>query len=101
MLQFVLWPILAVWMGIAVAITIGIVAVLVWSTAHQLKDEVGEDGEVWCPVLQKPMKVSGISRHSTALPEFADLRRCEHWGTGRIGCAKACLAVGDTKTRAA
>lgn len=101
MLQFVLWPILAVWMGLAVLITLGIVAMLVWGTAHQLKDEAGEEGEVWCPVLQQTMKVKGISRHTTALPEFADLKRCEHWGNGRVGCAKACLEVDASKVRAA
>jgi len=105
MLQIVLWPILLVWMGLAVAITLGIVAMLIWSTAHQLRDEAGEDGEVWCPVLKRTMKVHGLPRHFTIGPGFVNLSRCERWGDGRVQCTKPCLAaeaiLANERTRAA
>jgi hypothetical protein len=105
MLQIVLWPILLIWMGLAVLITLSIVGMLLWGTAHQLKDEAGEDGEIYCPVLQRTMKVHGLPRRFTTGPEYADLSRCERWGDGDVQCTKPCLAaeaeLAKGRTRAA
>ncbi len=91
MIQFALWPILAVIMGIALLIGSGIVATIVWCTAHLATDlALGAKGDLWCPVLRKSMRVTGTPRRAVDAP-FTNLRRCERWGEGPVKCAKFCL----------
>lgn len=91
MLQIGLWPILAVWAGLAFVVLAGIVTIIVWSTAHLMRDEAGTKGDVWCPVYDKPMHVRGIPRRFLVGAPFMKLRRCERWGVDQIRCGKWCL----------
>lgn len=103
-MQLLLWPILAVWMGLAVLITLGIVGTVLWSTAHLMWDSArGKEGDIWCPVSQRDFHVRGIPRRFNVNGEFVALRRCERWGRGRIRCARPCLlgALGVPVTPAA
>lgn len=93
MLQLILWPIFAVWMLTGLVVAAVILGMLVWGTAHQLRDEAGTDGDIWCPVLKQTMHVRGLPRRFTTGPEFCDLSRCEKWGKGPVRCAKACVHV--------
>ena len=92
MLQLILWPIFAVWMLTGLVVAAVILSTLVWSTAHQLRDEAGINGDIWCPMLRQTMHVHGLPRRFTTGPEFCDLSRCQHWGKGPVRCAKACIA---------
>lgn len=94
-MQLVLWPILAVWMGLAVLIVLGIVGTVLWGTTHMLWDAArGSEGEIWCPVLHRAFRVRGTPRRFHINGEFAALRRCERWGKGRIRCNRPCLLAG-------
>ena len=91
MLHLILWPIFAVWMLTGLVVAAVILGMLVWGTAHQLRDEVGTDGDIWCPVLRQTMHVHGLPRRFTTGPTFCYLSRCEQWGKGKVRCAKACI----------
>lgn len=93
MMQVILWPIFAVWMLTGAVVAVVILGTLVWGIMHQLKDETGEDGDLWCPVLKQQMHVHGLPRRFMIGPEFCDISRCEQWGKGPVRCAKACLGV--------
>jgi hypothetical protein len=96
MLNLVLWAILAVWVGIALLILLGIVSTIGISTARLLLDRVGIRGTVWCPVLQRTMAVIGMpaSFVGTVTP-FDDVRRCERFGDDAIKCHKWCVKSGE------
>ena len=102
MLQFALWPILAVIIGLALVTAVGILGTIAWSTAHMVRDvAVGDDGQIWCPVHKQMMTVHGVPRGSIAAP-FAGLDKCQEYGDGRIQCSKTCLAqLNQTKGRQA
>lgn len=95
MLHLVLWPILAVWAGLAFVVLFAVVVTIAWGTAHLMRDEVGAKGDVWCPVYDKPMKVRGIPRRFLVGAPFLTLRRCERWGTDHIKCGKWCLRTDE------
>lgn len=96
MLHAALWLILAVWVGIALLILAGIVATLGISSARLLLDQRGVAGTVWCPVLQRTMKVLGPpAAFVGTVGGFEDIRRCERFGDGRIDCHKWCIRSGD------
>jgi hypothetical protein len=91
MWHFTLWPILAIWMGLAFVVLATVVGIIVWSTSHLARDvAAGEDAVVWCPVHKQMMHVKGIPRGTRQQP-YADVRRCEYWGEGSVECAKVCL----------
>lgn len=91
MMQFGLWIVFAVWMLTGLVVATVILGMLVWGIGHQLKDEAGEDGDLWCPVMQRRMSVHGVPRHFTIGPEFMDVSRCEQWGKGKVRCSKTCV----------
>ena len=91
MLKIALWPILAVFMGLAFVTVAAILGTIVWSTAHLVRDVVvGNDGQIWCPVHKQMMTVHGVPRGSILAP-FVALNRCQEYGAGRIRCGKTCL----------
>jgi hypothetical protein len=96
MFHVLLWVILAVWVGIAVLILIGIVSTIVIATCRMLLDRAGVRGTVWCPVLQTTMGVLGSPAAfvGTVTP-FDDLRRCDRFGDGKIACHKWCVKSGE------
>ncbi len=99
MFAALLWPLLAVWMGLALLIAVGIVALFVYCTMHVAYDvAVGSDGDVYCPVHKRAMRVHGAPRHSKTGVPFASLRTCERFGSGHIRCGKFCL-TDQPKTR--
>jgi hypothetical protein len=92
MLNVVLWCILAVWVGIALLILLGIVSTLVISTGRMLLDRLGIRGTVWCPVLRRTMAVLGPpAAFLGGVTPFEDLKKCERFGDGAIACHKWCL----------
>lgn len=94
--NLVLWPILSVWMGLAFAVLFAVVGVIVWGSAHLLRDALGVKDTVWCPALKRELRVKAIPRHFfRGGMRFSNLHRCERFGGGPIGCAKACLLLGD------
>jgi hypothetical protein len=96
MLSIVLWAILAVWVGIALLILVGIVSTIVGSTSRMLLDRVGVRGTVWCPVLQRTLAVVGQPASFVGtVTDFDGVRRCERFGDGRIKCHKWCVKSGD------
>lgn len=96
MLHIVLWIILAVWVGIALVILLGIVSTLVIATARLLLDKVGIRGTLWCPVLQRTMAVLGApAAFVGTVTQFDGLRKCERFGDDSIQCHKWCLKSGD------
>ncbi len=94
MLHFVLWPILAVWMGIAVCVLISIVAMLVWGGVHLLRDRFGVKDALYCPVQQRKLGIRGVPRRFVIEPVYSDVLRCEAWGRGGVGCTKPCIREG-------
>ena len=96
MLNLSLWAILAVWVGIALLILAAIVSAIGLSTARLLLDKRGVAGTVWCPVLQRTMKVLGApAAFVGTVNGFDDVRRCERFGAGRLECHKWCVKAGD------
>jgi len=92
MLHVVLWCILAVWVGIALLILLGIVSTLVISTGRALLDRLGIRGTVWCPVLRRTMAVLGPpAAFVGGVTPFEDVKKCERFGDGAIECHKWCL----------
>ncbi len=92
MLQLALWPILAVWMGLAFVVFATIVGTIGWSTGHLLHDSwIGERGELWCPAHRRNLHVTGTPRRFQDGSPFVCLRRCEWWGKGPIRCNRPCL----------
>lgn len=92
MFHLVLWAILAVWMGLALLILVAIVATLSLSTIAMLRDRRGISGTVWCLVFRQSMRVLRVpASFGSAFAPYADLRRCERFGRGRIRCHKWCL----------
>jgi hypothetical protein len=91
MWHITLWPILAVWMGLAFVVLGTVVGVIVYCTSHLAHDvSVGDDATLWCPVHKQMMHVKAVSRGTQEAP-FTDLRRCEYWGKGPVECEKICL----------
>jgi len=102
MLKLALWPILAVWAGLAFVVLAAIVAVLGWSTGLVLKDVAkGDEGDLWCPVHKKMMHVSGVPRRSNVDAPFTHLRTCDNWEDGKVRCQQTCLLMKLPGTRAA
>jgi len=96
MLQVILWCILAVWVGIALLILLGIVATLVISAGRALLDRLGIRGTVWCPVLQRTMAVLGPpAAFVGGVTPFEDVKKCERFGDGSIECHKWCLKAAE------
>jgi len=95
MLHVILWAILAVWVGIALLILLGIVSTLVISTGRLLLDRIGIHGTVWCPVLQRTMAVLGPPAAFVGVTPFEDVKKCERFGDGSIECHKWCLKSAD------
>lgn len=94
MLQLFLWPVLAVWMGLALLVAAAIVGTLVWSAAHLLRDVVaGAKGTVWCPAFHRRMQVQGVPTGFTERQPFTSLRHCEQFGAGPIRCRQICLTL--------
>lgn len=97
MLGLALWPILAIWAGLAFVVLASIVFVLGYSTYHMLRDRRGVRGAVWCPVLRTTYRVTGIPAgftHTDLPTPYSDLRRCERWGEEPIECGKWCVKGG-------
>lgn len=101
MMQLVLWPIFAIWMLTGLVVAAVILGMLVWGIGHQLKDERGEDGDLWCPVMKRDMHVHGVPRRFLIGPEFIDVSRCEQWGKGQVRCSKACVHAELSASKAA
>ena len=98
MLSVALWPILAVWAGLAFVVLASVVFVLGYSTYHMLRDRRGVKGAVWCPVSKTTFRVSAIPAaftHTELPTPFSDLRRCERWGDDAILCGKWCVKGGE------
>jgi hypothetical protein len=95
MLQVILWAILAVWVGIALLILLGIVSTIGVSTGRLLLDRLGIRGTVWCPVLQRTMAVLGPPAAFVGATPFEDIKKCERFGDGSIECHKWCLKAGE------
>jgi len=88
-----LWPILAIWMGLAFVVLFAIVGFLAWGTVHIVRDAFGVKDTIWCPALKRNLNVRAVPRHfyRSGGQRFSDLRKCERFGDAGIGCAKACL----------
>jgi hypothetical protein len=96
MLHLALWFILAIWVGIAILIALAIVGTIGVSTVRMLLDRRGVAGTVWCPLLQRAMRVLGPpAAFVGTVADFDDLRRCERWGNAPIQCHKWCLKSGE------
>ena len=96
MLNLTLWAILAVWVVVALLILAAIVSTIGISTARLLLDKRGVAGTVWCPVLQRTMKVLGApAAFVGTVNGFDDVRRCERFGDDHIECHKWCIKAGD------
>lgn len=96
MLHLALWAILAVWVGIALLILVGIVSTIGIATARLLLDRRGVAGTVWCPVLRHTMKVLGAPAGFVGtVTGFDTVRRCERFGDSRVDCHRWCLKAGD------
>lgn len=90
MLKIVLWTLLAVWVGIALAILAAVVTTLAVSSARMLRDRFGVKGRLYCPVDERVYSVVGMPTSFGDAP-FDDLRRCEKFESGEIRCQKSCL----------
>jgi hypothetical protein len=99
MLSLLLWPILAVWMGLAFVVLALIVGVLGYGAARLAWDRRGVEDEVWCPVHRRRMHVLAIPSRFVRVP-IRDLRRCERFGTRHIVCGKWCVH-GESLVKAA
>lgn len=88
-----LWPILAVWMGLAFVVLFTIWGVIIWGTAHLLRDAIGFMDTIWCPGLRRTMVVKAVPRRFSVpgLARIWNVRRCERYGSSRIPCDKPCL----------
>ena len=87
-----LWPILSIWMGLAFAVLFSIVGVIVWGTIHLLHDARGVRDTVFCPSLQRELRIKAIPRHFfRGGLRFARLLKCERFGSGEITCDRPCL----------
>ncbi len=92
MLHVILWAILAVWVGIALLILLGIVSTLVIATGRLLLDRFGVRGSVWCPVLHRTMAVLGPpAAFLGGVTPFDDIKQCERFGSAEVECHKWCL----------
>jgi hypothetical protein len=90
MVKVLLWAILAVWVGIALAILAAVVTTIVASSARMLRDRFGVKGEVYCPVDERTYAVVGMPTSFGDAP-YDDLRRCEKFAAGEVRCSKSCL----------
>ena len=90
MLKLVLWSILAIWVGIAVAIFGTLVLTVVLATTRMIRDRFGKRSSIYCPVHERTFAVVGIPTSFGAAP-FDDLRRCEPFGDDEVRCQKSCL----------
>jgi hypothetical protein len=90
-----LWPILAIWMGLAFLVLFSIIGFLAWGAVHIVRDAFGVKDTIWCPALKRELHVRAVPRHfySAGGQRFADLQQCERFGEDEIACAKACLKV--------
>ena len=98
MLSVALWPILAVWAGLAFVVLAAVVSVLAYAVTHMLRDRRGVPGAVWCPVSHTTFRVTAIASaftHTDLPTPFADLRRCERWADQPVGCGKWCVKAGE------
>ena len=95
MLNVILWGILAVWVGIALLVLVGIVSTILISTGRMLLDRFGVRGSVWCPVLHRTMAVLGPPAAFLGVTPFEDITKCERFGDGSIECHKWCLKSAD------
>lgn len=90
MLDVLLWTVLAVWAGIAVAILAAVVTTIAVSSARMVRDRFGVKGQVYCPVHERTLAVVGMpTSFGDAL--FDDLRSCEAFESGEVRCQKSCL----------
>jgi hypothetical protein len=94
-----LWPILAIWMGLAFLVLFSIIGFLAWGTVHIVRDAFGVKDTIWCPALKRELHVRGVPRHfyTSGGRRFSDLQQCERFGEDPIGCAKACLYLEERK----
>jgi hypothetical protein len=86
-------PLFTMWMGLAFVVLFAVIATLGYGLAHMLRDEKGVDDSVWCPSLKRTMRVRAVPTGFAGIgpSRFADLRECERYGAGPIGCTKPCL----------
>ncbi len=91
MLHYVLWAILAVWMGLAFVVLFSIIGMLFWGGAHLVRDQAGVKDELYCPAQHRNLKVRGVPRRFVIEPIYSDVRRCEAWGRGAVRCNKSCI----------
>ena len=90
MVKMLFWAMLAVWVGIALAILGAVVTTLAVSSARMVRDRFGVKGQMYCPVDERTFSVVGMPTSFGDAP-FDDLRRCEKFESGRIRCQKSCL----------
>jgi hypothetical protein len=90
MVKVMLWAILAVWVGIALAILAALASTIVLSSVRMVRDRFGVKGRVYCPVDERTYSVVGVPTSFGDAP-FDDLRRCEKFESGQPRCDKACL----------
>jgi len=90
MLKVLLWTVLAVWVGIALAILAAVVTTIAISSARMVRDRFGVKGQVYCPVHERTFSVVGMPTSFGNAP-FDDLRSCEKFESGEIRCQKSCL----------
>jgi hypothetical protein len=88
-----LWPILAVWMGLAFVVLFTIWGFIIWGTAHLLRDAMGFKDTIWCPDVRRTLDVKAVPRRFdvAGLARIWNVCTCERFGRGRIRCDKACL----------
>ena len=90
--NFLLWPLLSVWMGLAFVVLFTIVGFIVWGTVHLVRDAFGVRDTVYCPALKRDLHVKAIPRHFFhGGLRFSRLLKCERWGSGEIECDQPCL----------
>lgn len=94
MLRLALVPVFLVWVVLAGVVALGLAATLGWCLWHVLGDILWPSrGRIWCPVLERSMRVYGVPRHSSVGVQFSSLARCERWGPYPVRCAKKCLTA--------
>ena len=93
-MSFLLWPIIAVWMGLGLVVGLGAIVLLAWAGAHIARDAfIGSDGDIYCPVHQATYQGHGTPRGFRSPVPFVTLTRCSFFADGKVTCSRKCLSA--------
>lgn len=92
MLHVFLWPIFAVWVGLALVVFVGIMATLAASAVMLLRDLRGVAGGIWCPLHHARYRIVGVASGFLGRP-WHQVRRCQRFGDRPVRCRQMCVRV--------